>query len=1126
MARRPRQAKIKQLDAKTHFLKKLVLNQWVLTRFGIDPLEQYRDGSSQVRPITLLTKTLKESEPGLTGDRHHYYLHALLGSYQPGWRYGEEDLKRFDANIVEHTDALNQQRETEVEWKYFQWLTLLFVEIYLHEYFRDREALKASLNDQVDRFNAFWQGQGYQTGIGHYDDGDLNKLCLQNATGSGKTLLMHTNVRQFRHYARKHHRIADYGQIILITPNERLSEQHLLECRNSSLEAERLSQDGGDLFSGERKSLSRVAVTEITKLGVEQGKKTMAVDSFGDGNLLLVDEGHRGLGSASEEKGWLSHRNKLAGSGFTFEYSATFKEAVVAAKDAGVEETYAKSILFDYGYRYFYEDGFGKDYRIFNLPAKETTQQRYTYLTAALLAFYQQQRYYQEEHGQLTQWNLAAPLWVFVGASVVKDDGSKETAKNYKERASDIVQVLGFLAWFLGEKEEARRAISVVYKGDAASAGLIDEKGNEIFSGSFLWLKEQGPSVEELYRDILTHTFHAPGGGTLNVDRITGDSGELLLKVGEAEKPFGLINVGDALGLAQHIEGSKVDHLQVRKSELANPIFAEVTREGSPVNLLIGSKKFIEGWNCWRVSSMGLMNTGKKEGSQIIQLFGRGVRLKGRDMSLMRSSRLDPVLAPRHLYLLETLNVFGVGADFMATFRDFLMDEGLPGNDQPEVHTLKLNVMEDVGKSLMMLRPKVRQDTKQAYSFHRNGPLVRFGQPATEAHSDFYNELGLTPDIVRKGRRVELDRYPRVESLQASGVKDVMAKPGQAQQHERYFDDDRLLFLDMAALERDLERYRRSRGYANLLIESSRFPALLKSRVWYRLLVPDDQWKLHADNFQRYQSMALELLSLLMDRVFNYHRRAYLEPRMELVSLEDARGNLPDTNEYQLIVDGSQSALIDDIKQMKDAIEQQRKAVYQSSKANGVSAIQIGAHLYNPLLHLGKDSRIRIEPVALNDGEFQFVEGLKGWLERNQQAMVERGEQLYLLRNLVKQGIGFFEAGGFYPDFILWHVHEDGQRIIFVDPHGLRHTGFQDEKIQFAERIKDVERRLANEDVELESVILAPSSTTREWILHHWPISEAELRSKHVLFMSDSNYLDSLMQVVAGTAVAKESAQA
>ena len=32
--------------------------------------------------------------------------------------------------------------------------------------------------------------------------------------------------------------------------------------------------------------------------------------------------------------------------------------------------------------------------------------------------------------------------------------------------------------------------------------------------------------------------------------------------------------------------------------------------------------------------------------------------------------------------------------------------------------------------------------------------------------------------------------------------------------------------------------------------------------------------------------------------------------------------------------------------------------------------------------------------------------------------------QVYLLSNLSKgRGIGFFEAGNFYPDFILWQVH-------------------------------------------------------------------------------------------------------
>ena len=37
------------------------------------------------------------------------------------------------------------------------------------------------------------------------------------------------------------------------------------------------------------------------------------------------------------------------------------------------------------------------------------------------------------------------------------------------------------------------------------------------------------------------------------------------------------------------------------------------------------------------------MNVGKKEGSEIIQLFGRGVRLKGFRFKLKRTSALDPL---------------------------------------------------------------------------------------------------------------------------------------------------------------------------------------------------------------------------------------------------------------------------------------------------------------------------------------------------------------------------------------------------------------------------------------------------------------------------------------------------
>src|SRR5437660_10500886 len=81
--------------------------------------------------------------------------------------------------------------------------------------------------------------------------------------------------------------------------------------------------------------------------------------------------------------------------------------------------------------------------------------------------------------------------------------------------------------------------------------------------------------------------------------------------------------------------------------------------------------------------TMGLMNVGQSEGSQIIQLFGRGVRLKGYDFGLKRSHKVQEeqhIVPPRRIEVLETLNVFGIRADYLRKFREYLEGEGLPPN--------------------------------------------------------------------------------------------------------------------------------------------------------------------------------------------------------------------------------------------------------------------------------------------------------------------------------------------------------------------------------------------------------------------------------------------------------------
>ncbi|MBE0981329.1 type III restriction endonuclease subunit R, partial [Escherichia coli] len=67
------------------------------------------------------------------------------------------------------------------------------------------------------------------------------------------------------------------------------------------------------------------------------GDKTVAVEAFEGNNLVLIDEGHKGTGSAAGA--WMRRRDKLTRDGFAFEYSATFGQAVAGGNNVEAVET-------------------------------------------------------------------------------------------------------------------------------------------------------------------------------------------------------------------------------------------------------------------------------------------------------------------------------------------------------------------------------------------------------------------------------------------------------------------------------------------------------------------------------------------------------------------------------------------------------------------------------------------------------------------------------------------------------------------------------------------------------------------------------------------------------------------
>ena len=227
------------------FTSKLVLNQWLLSLFNVKRFEE------------LAEHLHDEALEGLDENNIHRFHHALTTHHSDLTQLPTELLLEYDQNIVKHTQRLNERRITRGEepiiWKYFQYLTLLFSEIYLDRYFRDPKALLVELNVQVAAYNADKPEADQIAALDEAAEAwpQLNKLAFWMATGSGKTLLMHANILQYQQALTRHGRRRELNRILLLTPNEGLSQQHLREFEAAGIDAELFNKDGRGLFSGQ-----------------------------------------------------------------------------------------------------------------------------------------------------------------------------------------------------------------------------------------------------------------------------------------------------------------------------------------------------------------------------------------------------------------------------------------------------------------------------------------------------------------------------------------------------------------------------------------------------------------------------------------------------------------------------------------------------------------------------------------------------------------------------------------------------------------------------------------------------------------------------------------------------------
>ena len=1024
--------------------QQLVLNRYFHSLFGVDGLQRLKD------PLNV--------QEGPAGDGQSYFYRALQGRVEG--IILRERLAEYDLRVMGYEARLAKGRG-KFAFKYFQYLALLYTEIFLDRLTEHPSQFLAELNSFLKEHRKKEAGLEM---FPPFELDDLRRLAFFMATGSGKTLLLHVNLWQILFYLEhgKHPEALvkradgrrEFDTLLLITPNDGLSQQHLREFTLSGIDASLLIEDRGRQLT----ISPRVKIIEIHKLAEEPSKEGVSIvlDELGNNNLVFVDEGHKGTGS--EAQTWKNRQKRLSENGFLFEYSATFAQAIATASRKAQEELkgeYGKTILFDYSYRHFYEDGYGKDFRVMNLR-KAREKDAHELLLGGLLSFYLQLNHFSKKENAVRPYNLEKPLWVFLGSSVnaVYSRGGR--------KQSDVATVVEFLKILLEDHGWATLVIKKII--DGTSGFVDDEKNRNLFESVSKELK--GLKADSLYEELTKLIFHGRGG--LEIWELKNAEGEFGLRVstpeGKESPYFGVINIGDTSAFKKHL--AETLKVEVREDQFTKSLFEEINNPESSVYLLIGSKKFIEGWSSWRVSTMGLLNIGKGEGPQVIQLFGRGVRLKGKNWTLKRSSHI-PELGPHPdgIADLETLQIFGWNAHYIQEFRKMIEDE---------------EILKEIQIPLEFFRPFPKLPIPQP----RKGYKVENETWILTAEPPFIT-LDLTPEVTYLAGIAENSTIHSEKRVWAD------------------FNDGMMNgLIDYQRLYSNLLDYKSMRGYGNVFIPKNELHPILQGCTLY--VAEGD-------------SCDLEFLQGAAQRLL----RTYLDRFIARKEREAESGNL----EPGILIAKERIApyytvrLPDELLKEVEKLLKRKKELYHEG-GKPLPRLYIDQHLYNPILLDPAENDLKemsVSPPGLKKNEKQFVQDIIGFWKSHRNESEFKDTEVTLLRNLPRVGVGFFRKSGFYPDFIVWIKKKKTERVVvrFVEPHGMHHGGLSgnQDKIDSLKNLETVSHdvKFKAKKIRLDGFIL--TETELKKIPGAENLTWDQMCEQHRILRQEGNYSKTILQV-------------
>ena len=790
----------------------------------------------------------------------------------------------------------------------------------------------------------------------------VNRMGFWMATGSGKTVVI-IKLIEYLDYLIQHNAIPNNDLLVLTYRDDLITQfkNHIdLYNRDHQRKIEIYSLKDYDKVKFESLSFTNdninIFVYRSDLISDESKEKELSYkDIENDGKwYIILDEAHKGDKEDSKRQLYFSLLTRF---GFLFNFSATFTDPwdiITTAYNFNlptfIEKGYGKNL---------YISKIGIDFDKFDEEDRERTILKGLILLAAI----------NKAKTKLpTKLKYHNPLMVIYGNSVNTDSSDLKTIFKVIEKLGSGINILTFNA----AKNELEKELS--------------EKPEYEFKEEEF--KPDIPIISKINeKEILREVFNSDRTGKIEVITVPGIKEEMIFKVKSSDRPFAMIKIGEIKEwLKNEFSNYEINERYENKS-----YFEELNDPNNPVNILLGSRAFYEGWDSNRPNVMMFINIGVGNSRKYVtQSIGRGERIEPipnqrKRLRILKEEGLDNGLYKEeynsYIQLLETLFIFGTNSDNIKNILSAIkFEEGKSG----KIIELEKNEEEIDDKLLLIPTYKSSKDidVNEIPKFNGNYNLLKNFLEWLESDKLLYT---IYQDYIKPSDINRVKSYIKSENFEENETGNALFSMKELLNH----------------IKISVEKFEKFKQVEDEIVHFKQIMAYLDDKD----------------------------VDLIKNKI------------KEVVTA----GNKKKEEELKRKLNSNKITIDQYTDEIKKLGKHESETIPVGNRT--VKIEKLRNHYYLPVI-LSERSKEEFLTHIINEySEINFVENLSEYINDNNleadywlfSKIDDKFDKIYIPYYDKEKN----KMSKFFPDFIFWIKKSNNYNIIFVDPKGIEHTSYE-----------------------------------------------------------------------------------